>query len=79
MDDDPVDSGMITVKHNVLMKLSNGITIKKITKPRILWYVSFNIKTDIEDYYREWLMLCLPWREEERGLILTSPHIRNTT
>lgn len=49
--------------------LPNGTTIKERKCARVLRYVRFNLKTDAENYYRERLLLFLPWRNEETDLI----------
>ena len=39
------------------------------TKPKVLRYVNYSKKVDCENYYREQLMLYLPWRDEEDDLL----------
>ena len=39
------------------------------TKPKILRYVNYNQKVDSENYYREQIMLFIPWRNEEKDLL----------
>ena len=39
------------------------------TKPKILRYVNYNQKVDSENYYREQIMLFVPWRNEEKDLL----------
>ena len=39
------------------------------TKPKILRYVNYNQKVDSENYYREQIMLFIPWRNEEQDLL----------
>ena len=39
------------------------------TKPKIIRYVKYSQKVDPENYYREQLMLFLPWRTEEIDLL----------
>ncbi|XP_065942483.1 uncharacterized protein [Magallana gigas] len=47
-----------------LVTLRNGIKIRRRKVPRVIRYVRFNVKTDRENYYREKLMLFLPWKDE---------------
>ncbi|WAQ97355.1 hypothetical protein MAR_030045 [Mya arenaria] len=49
--------------------LKSGIKIRRRRNSKILRYVSFNCKTDEENYYREKLLLFYPWRNEERDLL----------
>ena len=48
-----------------VLKLPNGIVIKKRRGQRILRYVNYNVKRDPENHFRERLMLFLPWRNGE--------------
>ncbi|XP_062569080.1 uncharacterized protein LOC134231172 [Saccostrea cucullata] len=54
---------------DTLVTLRNGIKIRRRKMPRVIRYVRFNIKTDPENYYREKLMLFMPWRNESVDLI----------
>ncbi|XP_062599574.1 uncharacterized protein LOC134261132 [Saccostrea cucullata] len=54
---------------DTLVTLRNGIKIRRRKIPRVIRYVRFNIKTDPENYYREKLMLFMPWRNESTDLI----------
>ena len=49
------------VKENVRIVLRN--------KPKIIRYIHFSEKVHSENYYREQLMLFLPWRNEEKDLL----------
>ena len=51
-----------------LMKNGKG-WIKKRTKKKIIRYRNFKLHQDPENYYREQLMLFLPWSNEEEDLI----------
>ncbi|CAF1458321.1 unnamed protein product [Rotaria sp. Silwood1] len=54
----------------VPMKMKNGKGwIKKRTKKKIIRYRYFKLHQDPENYYREQLMLFLPWTNEEEDLI----------
>ncbi|XP_061170324.1 uncharacterized protein LOC133179634 [Saccostrea echinata] len=54
---------------DTLVTLRNGIKIRRRKVPRVIRYVRFSIKTDPENYYREKLMLFMPWRNESIDLI----------
>ena len=41
------------------------------TKPKVIRYVKYNKATDRENYFREQLMLFLPWRNEQSDLLGT--------
>ena len=42
---------------------------RKRKVPRIIRYVRYNRKKDLENYYREQLMLFIPWRNEQKDLL----------
>ena len=46
---------------DLLYKTKNGIRYKKRKVPRTIRYVKYNKKNDAENYYRERLMLFIPW------------------
>ena len=50
-------------------KQKNGTKYKKRKVPRIIRYVKYNKKKDPENYFREQLMLFLPWRNEQKDLL----------
>ena len=54
---------------DLLYEAKNGTKYKKRKVARIIRYVRYNKKNDSENYYRERLMLFIPWRNEERDLI----------
>ena len=55
---------------NTALKMKNGKGwIKKRTKKKILRYRNLRLHQDPENYYREQLMLFLPWSNEEKDLI----------
>ena len=54
---------------DLLYKTKNGIKYKKRKVPRIIRYVKYNKKKDPENYFREQLMLFVPWRNEQKDLI----------
>ena len=46
------------------IEMKSGMVIKKRRNPHVIRYVRFNSETDPENYYRERLLLFLPWRKE---------------
>ena len=54
---------------DLLYKTKNGIKYKKRKVPRIIRYVKYNKKKDPENYFREQLMLFVPWRNERKDLL----------
>ena len=54
---------------DLLYKTKNGIQYKKRKVPRIIRYVKYNKKKDPENYFREQLMLFVPWRNEQKDLL----------
>ncbi|XP_062602358.1 uncharacterized protein LOC134264070, partial [Saccostrea cucullata] len=68
-DEEDNDSDVDFSESDTLVTLRNGIKIRRRKVPRVIRYVRFNIKTDTENYYREKLMLFLPWRDESVDLI----------
>ena len=54
---------------DLLYKTKNGIKYKKRKVPRIIRYVKYNKKKDPENYFREQLMLFVPWQNEQKDLL----------
>ena len=55
---------------SIPLKMKNGKGwIKKRTKKKIIRFRNFKLHQDAENYYREQLMLFLPWSNEEEDLI----------
>ena len=46
------------------IELRNGITLKLQTKNKIIRFRNYRIKNNTEEYYRERLMLYIPWKKE---------------
>ncbi|XP_062616288.1 uncharacterized protein LOC134278001 [Saccostrea cucullata] len=67
--DDEDNADLDFSESDTLVTLRNGIKIRRRKVPRVIRYVRFNIKTDPENYYREKLMLFMPWRNESIDLI----------
>ena len=54
---------------DLLYEAKNGTKYKNRKVARIIRYVRYNKKNDSENYYREQLMLNIPWRNDEKDLI----------
>ena len=54
---------------DLLFEAKNGTKYKKRKVPRVIRYVRYNRKRDPENYFREQLMLFVPWRNEQKDLI----------
>ncbi len=68
-DDEDVMDNEIDEK-SIALKMKNGRGwIKKRTKKKIIRFRNFKLHQDPENYYREQLMLFLPWSNEEEDLI----------
>ncbi|CAF4643347.1 unnamed protein product, partial [Rotaria sp. Silwood2] len=67
-DEDVIDNEID--EKSVALKMKNGKGwIKKRTKKKIIRFRNFKLHQDPENYYREQLMLFLPWSNEEKDLI----------
>ena len=53
----------------LLYTAKNGTIYKKRKVPKIIRYVRYNKKKDLENYCREQLMLFIPWRNEQKDLL----------
>lgn len=68
-DDDPsinVSEPQCELQEN---ELKGGMTLRKRKKPRIIRSVRYHKDNDKENYFREQLMLYIPWRNEATDLI----------
>ena len=54
---------------DLLYKAKNGTRCEKRKVPRIIRYVRYNKKKDMENYCRGQLMLFIPWRNEQKDLL----------
>ena len=54
---------------DLLYKAKNGTRYKKRKVPKIIRYVRYSKKKDLENYCREQLMLFIPWRNEQKDLL----------
>ncbi|KAK3087854.1 hypothetical protein FSP39_011503 [Pinctada imbricata] len=68
-DTDPDHDNLEFSDDDTLVTLKNGIVIRRRVHELILRYVRYNLKTDPENYYREKLLLFMPWRDESVDLL----------
>ena len=69
-DDNVNDSDTETMDETqTIIKLINGMTIRRRKSKKVIRYVRFNRQTDSENFYRERLMLFHPWRNEQTDLL----------
>ncbi|XP_062570615.1 uncharacterized protein LOC134232646, partial [Saccostrea cucullata] len=69
-DDNPEDNSQETfTDQDVLVHLKNGIKIRRRKNKRVIRYVGYSQKTNSEQYYRERILLFLPWRNENADLL----------
>ena len=57
----------------------NGTKYKYRKVPKVIRYVRYNQTKDRENYYREQLMLFMPWRNEQKDLLVLLKHIELIT
>jgi len=64
------DSDEIEITNEKInITLPSGIQIKERNKPRIIRYVKYSMKSDLENYCREKLLLFISWRNELKDLL----------
>ncbi|XP_069136358.1 uncharacterized protein [Argopecten irradians] len=56
-------------QEDVLVHLKNGIKIRRRKNKRVIRYVGYSKKTNSEQYFRERILLFLPWRNESTDII----------
>ena len=56
---------------DILFKAKAGTVYKRRKVPKVIRYVRYNKKKDPENYFREKLMLFMPWRIEAKDLLGT--------
>ena len=78
-DDDPLNADEANALDRQVLKLPNGIVIKKRKVWRILRYVNYNVKRDPENHYRERLMLFCHGEMRNRISMEVIKHMRNIT
>ena len=59
------------ISSDFLLKTKAGTVYKSRKVPKVIRYVRYNKKKDPENYYREKLMLFMPWRNEAKDLLST--------
>ena len=67
--EDQTDDDQPFREEDVLVKLKNGISIRRRKNKRVIRYVGYSKKTNTENYYREKILLFLPWRSEETDVL----------
>ena len=78
-DDENDESDVDFNESDTLVTLKNGIIIRRRKVPRVITYVRFSLKTDPENYYREKLMLFMPWRDESVDLLSGTDTFENSS
>ncbi|XP_061190194.1 uncharacterized protein LOC133198057 [Saccostrea echinata] len=70
-DDNPEENSQETffTDQDVLVHLKNGVKIRRRKNKRVIRYVGYSQKTNSEQYYRERILLFLPWRNENTDLL----------
>lgn len=67
-DDEEIDLRQQNKNNYIPLKDKSGF-LKKRTIPRVIRFRRFNILQDPENYFREMIMLYMPWREESEDLV----------
>ncbi|XP_062598648.1 uncharacterized protein LOC134260084 [Saccostrea cucullata] len=69
-EDDPEEDSQENIfsDQDILVHLKNGIKIRRRKNKRVIRYVGYSQKTNSEQYYRERILLYLPWRNENTDL-----------
>lgn len=67
-EDDELHLMEVFSDEQIVVLLKNGIKIRKRQNPKVIRYVRFNRKSDEENYFREKILLFLPWRNETTDL-----------
>ena len=49
---------------NFPIQMRNGIMLRRRTKNKVIRFRNYHLKNDSEEYYRERLMLYVPWKKE---------------
>ena len=74
-ENDDIQEGANLVKDPIgsdfLFKAKSGTVYKSRKVPKVIRYVRYNKKKDPENYFREKLMLFMPWRNEAKDLLST--------
>ena len=66
-DEEMVENG--NTASNLIHMAKNGTKYTYRKVPKVIRYVRYNQSKDSETYYREQLMLFMPWRNEQKDLI----------
>ena len=62
--EDHVEHLEYSEEENFPIQMRNGIILKLHHKNKVIHFRNYRIKTDPEEYYRERLMLYIPWKKE---------------
>ena len=68
IDPDEVEGDVQNVSYNdegnLPIRMRNGIMLRQRTKNKVIRFRNYRLKNDSEEYYRERLMLYVPWKRE---------------
>ena len=68
IDPDEVEDNVQNISYNdegnFPIRMRNGIMLRQRTKNRVILFRNYRLKNDSEEYYRERLMLYIPWKKE---------------
>ena len=68
IDPDEVEDDVQNVSYNdegnFPIRMRNGIMLRRRTKNKVIRFRNYCLKNDSEEYYRERLMLYVPWKKE---------------
>ena len=67
-EDDDLHLQEVFSDEQTVVVLKNGIKIRRRQNHKVIRYVRFNSKSDEENYFREKILLFLPWRNEATDL-----------
>ena len=72
IDPDEVEDNVQNVSYNdegnFPIRIRNGIMLRQRTKNKVIRFRNYRLKNDSEEYYRERLMLYVPWKKENEIL-----------
>ncbi|KAJ8048298.1 ATP-dependent DNA helicase PIF1 [Holothuria leucospilota] len=63
------EAQFLSGQETVNVTLKSGVQIKSCSTPKIIRFVNYNQKTDPENYFRERVMLYVPWRNENKDIL----------
>ena len=77
-DDDDLHLQEVFSDEQTVVVLKNGIKIRRRQNQKVIRYVRYNSKSDEENYFREQILLFLPWRNEATDLFGSYKTYNNT-